>query len=119
VPMRTPGTTQYSKQMEFFDKFRYHRSRAGIEFWRASRFSYLFPSLDDKEKSEAFFQAAITMAAAGTPLTKVAAAISSLFLSYGLACMEEYHEMMSHYHQGMHHAELADFYLECALTLKG
>lgn len=104
-----------SKQMAYYRKFQFHRASAEYALKISKSYVFLLPTISDKGKAEAFFQTAIAMTAAGTSPAKIAAGLASLFVTYGLAVMTEYHEMMSWYYKAMHHAELADFYLEAAL----
>ena len=107
-----------SQKMIYYDQYKHHLWCSKNCLEKGATKCAMFPETKDKDKAVAFFQAAITYASATSPVAKLGAMITSLFVSYGLAVIEEYHEVNAIYHEAAYHAEMADFYLELAIKTK-
>lgn len=107
----TPAQKKY-----YSDKIKFHAENAVRCYEAAKAKCWYLPDINDREKAKYCFTTLITTFPAGTPQSKIIAAITSFLIQYGLDCIDEWHYIQNKLYWAEYHFEMYEFYSDVVRT---
>jgi len=97
---------------EFLAKAKKHKKDGCDAYGCAKDKCWLLPNLDDRKKAEICFNTGVAMAQAGTPYSKIVAAVLSLLAQYGFSCLNEWQYIDSKMQEASYNFGQYEWYME-------
>ena len=92
------------------DKKNHHQNEGIKSYERAHEKCWWLPRIRDRTMARSCFTTALTTATAGTPQSKIMAAITNLLITYGLSVMDEWDDINYNLMDAEYHFEMMEFY---------
>ena len=98
------------QRQELQAKYNFHLGEGLKAYEAAKNRAWWLPDLDDREKARYCFTSSIALLGCASPCGRLLAAISTLFVQYGLDAMDEWHYIQGKLYDSQSHFELCDYY---------
>jgi hypothetical protein len=99
-----------SQSREFREKKNYHQNLGIQAFERAHEKFWWLPRISDRALARSCFTTTMTTVTATTPQSKIMAALVNIFVTYGLAAMDEWDYINYNLADAKYNFEMMEFY---------
>lgn len=100
----------YTQRQEYMRLCEEHEYYGKLNLSQAKEKCCLFPRVEDRNMAEYCFNTILATISQSTPMSRIVAAIISMFGTYGLNVMREWNEINTHLNYAQYHYEMKEFY---------